>query len=228
MRSAKAHLRTRIEKGGMNYKGFNVAIHELGHNVEQTLSLNDVDHTLLQGVPNTAFTEAMAFVFQSKDLEVLGLHKPDARSEALRTLSDFWATFEIAGVALVDMAVWHWMYDHPEATPRELNEATIQIAKDIWNSYYAPLFNKRDVILLGVYSHMIEAFLYLPDYPLGHLIAFQVEEQMNKTGSIGPELERMVTLGRVTPDLWMQNAIGRPVGAEALLEATGRALAQIG
>ena len=228
MRSAKAHLRTRIEKGGMNYKGFNVAMHELGHNVEQTLSLNDVDHTLLQGVPNTAFTEAMAFVFQSKDLEVLGLHKPDAGSEALRTLSDFWGTFEIAGVALVDMAVWHWMYDHPEATPRELNDATIQIAKDIWNSYYAPLFNKRDVILLGVYSHMIEAFLYLPDYPLGHLIAFQVEEQMNKAGAIGPEVERMVTLGRVTPDLWMQNATGRPVGAEALLEATGRALAQIG
>src|SRR5277367_4383178 len=27
-------LRTRIEKGGMNYKGYNIAVHELGHNVE--------------------------------------------------------------------------------------------------------------------------------------------------------------------------------------------------
>ncbi|HEX8707478.1 MAG TPA: hypothetical protein VF723_04380, partial [Pyrinomonadaceae bacterium] len=36
MRSAKAHLRTRVEKGGMNYKGFNIAVHEMGHNVEQT------------------------------------------------------------------------------------------------------------------------------------------------------------------------------------------------
>ena len=57
MRTEKAHLRTRVEKSGMNYKGFNVAAHEMGHNVEQTISLNEVDYTLLQGVPNTAFTE---------------------------------------------------------------------------------------------------------------------------------------------------------------------------
>src|SRR5207245_9581873 len=52
MRSEKAHLRTRVEKTGMNYKGFNIAVHEMGHNVEQTFSLNDVGHTLLKGVPN--------------------------------------------------------------------------------------------------------------------------------------------------------------------------------
>ena len=102
----------------MNYKGFNIAVHEMGHNVEQTFSLNDVDSTLLQGVPNTAFTEALAFVFQAHDLELLGLAKPDAQSEALKTLNAFWGTYEISGVALVDMAVWHWMYDHPDATPR--------------------------------------------------------------------------------------------------------------
>ena len=39
MRTEKTHLRTRIETSGMNYKGFNIAIHEMGHNVEQTLSL---------------------------------------------------------------------------------------------------------------------------------------------------------------------------------------------
>ena len=44
MRGEKAHLRTRVEKSGMNYKGFNVAAHEMGHNVEQTFTLNDVDH----------------------------------------------------------------------------------------------------------------------------------------------------------------------------------------
>ena len=100
----------------MNYKGFNIAVHEMGHNVEQTLSLNNIDYTLLEGVPNTAFTEALAFVFQNRDLELLGLEKPDAQSHALKTLNDFWGTYEIAGVALVDMAVWHWMYDHPNAT----------------------------------------------------------------------------------------------------------------
>jgi hypothetical protein len=227
MRSAKAHLRTRIEKDGMNYKGFNIAVHELGHNVEQTLSLNDIDFTLLHGVPNTAFTEALAFVFQGHDLELLGLQASDPLNEALRTLNDFWATYEIGGVALVDMAVWHWMYDHPQATPRELNDAVVQISKDIWNRYYAPVFGQKDVLLLGIYSHMIDSFLYLPDYPIGHMIAHQVEEQMKKAGSIGGEFERMVKIGAVTPDLWMRNASGKPVGSEALLEATDDALVQM-
>ncbi|MCA1663853.1 MAG: hypothetical protein LC659_06230, partial [Myxococcales bacterium] len=100
------HLRTRVEAGGMNYKGYNIAVHEMGHNVEQICSLYLVDHTLLAGVPNTAFTEALAFVFQARDLELLGLGKPDAESERLRVISDYWQTFEIAGVALVDLAVW--------------------------------------------------------------------------------------------------------------------------
>jgi hypothetical protein len=227
MRSEKAHLRTRVEKTGMNYKGFNIAVHEMGHNVEQTFSLNDTDFTLLQGVPNTAFTEALAFVFQGHDLELLGLPAPDAKSLAEKTLNDFWGTFEIAGVALVDMAVWHWMYDHPQATPKQLAEATVQISKDIWNRYYAPVFHKNDVVLLGIYSHMIDSFLYLPDYPIGHLIAFQIEEQMKKSGSIGPEFERMAKQGRITPDLWMERATGNPVGPEALLAATKQALTAV-
>jgi hypothetical protein len=227
MRSEKAHLRTRIEKSGMNYKGFNVAVHEMGHNVEQTLSLNDVDYTLLQGVPNTAFTEALAFVFQGQDMALLGLAQPDAQTEALKTLNDFWGTYEIADVALVDMAVWHWMYDHPEATPEQLRAATLEIAKEKWNRFFAPVFGKKDVVLLAVYSHMIDSFLYLPDYPIGHLIAFQIEEQVKKTGSIGPEFERMAKMGRVTPDLWMEHATGKPVGAAALLVATEEALKQV-
>src|SRR5437763_12154779 len=146
MRSEKAHLRTRVEKTGMNYKGFNIAVHEMGHNVEQTFSMNDVDHILLKGVPNTAFTEALAFVFQGHDLELLGLPAPDARSEAEKTLNDFWATYEIAGVALVDIAVWHWMYDHPQSAPEELKNAVLGIAKEIWNRYYAPVFRLREVV----------------------------------------------------------------------------------
>jgi hypothetical protein len=224
MREAKAHLRTRVEKGGMNYKGFNIAVHEMGHNVEQTFSLNHIDYYTLAGVPNTAFTEALAFVFQGHDLELLGLAKRDAKSRALKTLDDFWGAYEIAGVALVDMAVWHWMYDHPNATPAELKEATIQISKEIWNKYYAPVFKKKDVVLLGIYSHMIDSFLYLPDYPIGHMIAFQIEEQMDKSGNLGAEFERMATTGSVIPDLWMKKATGAAVGPEALLTATGRAL----
>lgn len=219
-------LRTRIEKNGMDYKGYNIAVHELGHNVEQVFSLYDVDHTLLAGVPNTAFTEAVAFVFQANDLELLGLGKPDAEQERLRVLNDFWMTWEIAGVALVDLAVWHWMYEHPQATPAELREATVAIARERWNRSYAPVLGGKDTPLLGIYSHMVSYPLYLFNYPLGHLIAFQLEEQVRKTGKIGPEVERMTKLGAVTPDVWMTNAAGAPVGPGPLLRATAAALGE--
>ncbi|MBI3182234.1 MAG: hypothetical protein HYZ28_08830 [Myxococcales bacterium] len=218
------HLRTRVEREGMNYKGYNIAVHELGHNVEQVLSLYEVDHTLLAGVPNTAFTEALAFVFQARDLELLGLSKPDPENERLRVLNDFWMTWEIAGVALVDIAVWHWMYDHPNASPKELREATVRISREEWNKHYAPVLGGADSVLLGIYSHMVSYPLYLFNYPLGHLIAFQIEEQVKKAGKLGPEFERMARYGAVVPDLWMEHATRAPVGAEPLLRATAASL----
>jgi len=223
-RGDNAHLRTRVNANGMDYKGYNIAVHEMGHNVEQTFSLKTIDYYTLQGVPNTAFTEALAFVFQAKDLELLGLASPSAESRALQTLNDFWGTYEIAGVALTEMAMWHWMYDHPNAAPEELKNATVQIAKDVWNQYYAPIFKKKDVVLLGVYAHMVNNFLYLPNYPIGHLIAFQIEEQMEKAGNVGAEFERMAKYGSLPPDMWMKNATGAPVGAAALLHAVEKAL----
>jgi hypothetical protein len=75
---------------------------------------------------------------------------------------------------------------------------------------------------------MIHSFLYLPDYPIGHLIAHQIEEQMEKAGNLGAEFERMVKAGNIAPDLWMKDATGAPVGAEALLAATEKALREIG
>src|SRR5450756_2048601 len=84
-----------------------------------------------------------------------------------------------------------------------------------------------DVYKRQVYSHMIDAFLYLPDYPIGHMIAFQVERQMEKVGAIGPEFERMTKLGNLAPDLWMTEATGAPVGPEALLAEAEKALAAV-
>jgi hypothetical protein len=223
-----AFLRSRVEQGGMDYKGYNIAVHELGHNVEQVLSLNRIDHTLLRGVPNNAFTEALAFVFQARDLELLGLAERDEEGEALAVLDAFWNTFEIAGVSLVDVDVWHWMYQNPDASPAQLRDATVRIARDVWNRYYAPVFGQRDSPLLGIYSHMISYPLYLADYPLGHLIAFQIKQQMERAGTVGPEFVRMAVQGNIAPDLWMEGAAGAPVGAAALLEATEAALGRWG
>jgi hypothetical protein len=226
MRGEKARLRTRIAATGMDYKGYNIAAHELGHNVEQTFSLEGVDYASLQGVPNTAFTEAFAFVFQARDLFALGL-AAEPEESPLKVAGDFWATFEISGVALVDMRIWRWMYAHPDADAEALKEAALAIAKDVWNLYFAPAIGVRDSTLLAIYSHIVDSELYIPDYPMGHLICFQIEEFL-KGRNLAKEMERMCTLGRLTPDEWMRRATGSPVSAESLIAATKEALAKLG
>lgn len=223
MRADKAHLRTRVTKDGINYKGFNIAIHELGHNVEQVFSLHGIDYYFLSGVPNTAFTECFAFLFQNRDLEILGLKKEDPMEKYLHALDTFWMTYEIGGVALVDMKVWRWMYENPDATPSQLKEAVISTAKEVWNKYYAPVFKVKDSPILAIYSHMIDSAMYLPDYPLGHIISFQLEKYMEGK-NLGEEMERMCRLGSLTPKLWMEKAIGSEISTKPLLKATEEAL----
>lgn len=218
-----AHLRTRIPETGMNYKGYNIAIHEFGHNVEQTLSLYDVDYYMLNGVPNTAFTEALAFIFQKQDLEILNIENNDPQKEALAVLDNFWSMVEIMGVSLLDQRVWKWMYENPEATPAELKVAVISMAKDVWNEYYAPVFGSQDEPILAIYSHMISYPLYLSNYAVGNLIEFQVGEHL-KSNDFASEVERIYTLGRLTPNAWMQEAVKQDISSEAITRKTGEAL----
>ena len=74
---------------------------------------------------------------------------------------------------------------------------------------------------------MISYPLYLADYPLGHMIAYQIEEKMKNAKSVGEEFDRMARLGNIAPDLWMIEATGEKIGPEALLSATELALDKI-
>jgi len=223
MRKFKSHLRTRVVAGGMNYKGYNIAVHELGHNVEQTLTLYKMDYYSLSGVPNTSFTEAFAFLFQRRDLELLGMKNEDAKAKDFKILDTFWDAYEIMGVSLMDMKVWNWMYQNPDATPVELKNAVVSIAKEVWNKYYADVFGIKDQEIFAIYSHMIDAALYLPNYALGHLIEFQIEEYL-KDKPLGPEMMRMCASGNIIPQQWMKNAVGMEISAKPLLKAVDEAL----
>ncbi|MEI6455101.1 MAG: hypothetical protein WCO93_02335 [bacterium] len=223
MKGDKAHLRTRIGKLGMDYKGYNIAVHELGHNVEQTISLYFVDNYMMQGVPNTAFTEALAFTFQKRDLELLGMKDSDPNREAMGALDNFWASYEIMGVSLVDMKVWKWLYENPNATKEQLKETVVNAAKEVWNSYYAPVFGIKDSPILAIYSHMIDNPLYLSNYPVGHLIDFQLDGYL-KGKSFADEVLRIYSQGRLIPQLWMKEAVGQEISIKPLLDATDNAL----
>ena len=52
----------------------------------------------------------------------------------------------------------------------------------------------------------------------------QVSRAAKQGKTLGQEIERMATLGNITPDAWMQAAAGAPVSAEPLLRATAVAL----
>jgi len=223
MKGDKARLRTRIGADGMNYKGYNIAVHEFGHNVEQTISLYDVDYYTMAGVPNTGFTEALAFIFQKRDLDLLGIKDPNPNKEYMLTLDNFWSAYEIMGVSLLDMATWQWLYQNPNATSEELKVFLISKAKEIWNKYYADVFGSKDEPILAIYSHMINYPLYLPAYPIGQLIQFQVEEQM-KGKNFAAEVDRIYKQGRLVPQLWMQGAVGKELSAEPILNAATEAM----
>ncbi len=222
-RKEDARLRTRIPASGMDYKGYNIAVHEFGHCVEQVLDMYFIDHYMLSGVPNTAYTEASAFLWQHRDLQLLpgakmgnGINNPD------EVLDQFWSMYEIMGVSLVDMAMWRWIYDHPKASAKELCEATMRIAKDIWNQYYEPILGEHDCILLAIYSHMVNAPMYLPNYPLGHIVQYQLEEHLAKCENqqeFAQEYMRIYRLGRLTPKQWMIEAVGEAPSIEPILRA---------
>ncbi len=226
MKDEKARLRTRIPEGGMDYKGYNIAIHEFGHNVEQTISLHDVPYYIMNGVPNTAFTEALAFTFQERDLLLLDMKNENPDAEYLKTLDILWSVYEIMGVSMVDMQMWKWMYNNPGCTAEELKNATLEISKNVWNKYFAPVFGIENQTILAIYSHMINSPMYLPNYAFGHLIHFQLEEHF-KTHSLASETERVFALGQLTPNEWMLKAVGSPLSNQPILKAASQAINQL-
>ncbi len=225
MKDDVAHLRSRVGENGMDYKGYNIAMHELGHNVEQVITLHDVDYYMMRGVPNTAFTEAIAFMFQHKDLEILGYNTGQniEETQALAALDNCWSSFEIMGVSLVDMYIWKWLYENPNATPEQLRDQLEKIAIEVWNEYYYPVFGVKDSPILGIYSHMITSPLYLSNYPVGKLIEFQVGEYV-KDKHFADEVTRMLVQGTLIPQEWMKGAVGREISGEPTLNAVKKAL----
>ena len=226
MKSQKSRLRTRVQSDGMDYKGYNIAVHELGHNTEQTITLHDVDYYAMRGVPNTAFTETWAFIFQSRDMDMLGIKNNNPDAEYLEILDSYWSMYEIMGVSLVDMGVWNWLYKNPDATAEQLKNQVIIIAKEIWNKYYAPVFGLKDESILAIYSHMIDYPLYLPAYPIGHIIENQIETAI-KGKNIASEMVRVLSQGKLTPQIWMEQAVGARISVKPILDAAAEAVSKV-
>jgi len=223
MKGAVSHLRTRISEEGMDYKGYEIAVHEFGHNIEQTISLYDVDNYMMSGVPNTAITEALAYVFQDRNLFLLDIMDNNPEKEKMETLDAAWSLMEIMGVGMVEMKTWKWLYENPDATPSQLKEKMISFALDTWNKYFEPVMGIKDSPVLAIYSHMVEVPLYLPNYSYGHIVQFQIEEYL-KGKNLTDEIDRIFKQGRLTPQQWMMGAVGSKISVQPILNALDKVL----
>jgi hypothetical protein len=65
--------------------------------------------------------------------------------------------------------------------------------------------------------------MYLANYPVGHLIQFQVEEYC-RDKNFAAEITRMLLAGSVIPQKWMHNAVGSEISGQPTLSATQKAL----
>jgi hypothetical protein len=224
MTGAKAHLRTRFEKDGMNYKGYRIGMHEIGHTIQQNVGTYMTDYYLLKGIPSSPFTEAMADLIAYRSLVGMGVNPEyTVKEKQDNALAAFWFVCEIGSVALHEIRVWNWLYDHPDATVEELKTATIAIAKDIWNQYFADIYGVSDIPLFAIYNHFISGALYLSSYPLGNIVLMQLEEYFEGR-DFATEMIRTCKIGRLTPDLWMMEVTGEPLSSDPLLNAMRKAL----
>jgi oligoendopeptidase F len=170
----------------------------------------------MSGVPNTAVTEALAYVFQDRDLFLLDMKDNNPEKEKMEILDAAWSLMEIMGVGMVEMQVWKWLYENPDATPLQLKESMIKISRDTWNKYFAPVIGIKDSPILSIYSHMVEVPLYLPNYSYGYIAQFQIEDYL-RDKKLADEVDRMFKQGRLTPQQWMLGAVSAKISVQPIL-----------
>ena len=133
---------------------------------------------------------------------------------------------QIAGPSLVELYLWRWLYQNPQATPEQARAQTISIANDVWKKFFEEHYGPDDYAILAAYQHMIMTPLYLCDYTIGHIISHQVRSHMQGK-DLAAETIRICSIGQVTPDLWMKRAVGSPISVAPLIEDAQRAIPHI-
>ena len=211
-----AWLRTNSLEGELGWDGFDTAMHELGHNLEQLCSTHFVPRPVLRGVPNTACTEAFAFLYQGLAASVLHLPESDPQTAAdTHCCERLLDAAQIAGPALLEIHVWRWIYDHPDASPEAIRDTVLRVADELWSKYYQQHLGADPYAILAAYQHMVGYPLYLADYALGHIISHQIIGHMHGK-DLATETRRICSIGSLTPDAWMKIAVGNGIDAGVL------------
>lgn len=226
LREYGAWLRTNRLKDELGWDGFDTAMHELGHNLEQLCSTYFAPRPSLRGVPNTACTEAFAFLYQSLAKRVLGIEDPEQTERAFHeeTVASILMACQIAGPSLVELKTWRWIYEHEgDVTPEGIRSAHLAAGEEVWNRFFAEDFGQDPYHILCAYQHQVGYPLYLCDYAIGRTIGHQIRTYM-RGKDLATETKRITSIGSLTPDQWMRQAVGGPLSVQPLVKDAHEAL----
>lgn len=219
----RARFTTSFPENGLDYKGFRIAMHELGHVTEMLYSSSMIDYPVLEGVPTAGITEGVAEYFAYRNIQALGLDEGTPEEiRHLQALAAFWYNVDMGGQALTEIEIWKWMTEHPDATPEQVKDALLSISRSIWNTYFSPVFLVEDQHILSIYNHMITGSFYLYNYFIGNVVMYQLFEGFSRT-SAEQGLAHACAEGNTLPDLWMDRAVGETMSVKPLLRAAGEA-----
>jgi hypothetical protein len=224
----KAWLRTNSLDDELGWDGFDIAMHELGHNLEQLISHHFAPRPALRGVPNNACTEAFAFLYQNLGRQVLGLAAGPGAPDPfdLEAVQSALAACQIAGPALLELYTWRWLYQHPGADPHQLRAQVLGLAEDLWHRFYARHYGSDPYHILAAYQHMVGYPLYLPDYAVGHVISHQIAAHL-RGRDLATETRRICSIGNLTPDAWMRRAVGQGISVAPLMQDAAAAAGRL-
>jgi len=180
-------------------------------------------------VPGSCAVESVANIFCDTRFKLVNVKLSTEPIEPLdqMTIETMLSGCQMSGPALVELRAWRWLYDHPDATAEELRDAVLQIAANVWTEFFEEYYGPDPYYLTAAYQHMIGYPLYLANYVVSGVAVQQMRAYV-RGKDVASELMRMYTIGRLTPALWMERAVGAPLSAEPLLRDAERVLAQLG
>ncbi len=210
----KTKIRINAKEDQITFAVFNTFMHELGHAVNMILSGEDFCRTVYASQPNYVFSEAFAFLFANKAKKLLEANTENSNDEKVINL---WEDISTYGISLLNIDIWQYMYQNETLTAKELKNFMIARAIEIWNQYYAEIYNHQDSTILASPFHLITYGIYYPSYLYAAIAQAQIEHYIKDKNFAG-EIERMSSLESCTPDLWMEKATGSPLSIDCLLK----------
>ena len=228
-RGDNAHLRTRVGKEGMDYKGFNIAVHEMGHNVEQIFSLKKIDYTPCPACSQHGLHRGARLRLPGQGpgaARAVQARPAEPRAaNAERLLGDLRDRRRRArghGHVALDVRPSRRDPGAAEGGRRCRSRATSGTATTRRSSASATSTLLGDLL---PHDRQLPLSARLPHRP--HHRVPDRAGRWRRPATSAPSSSGWRRCGNVTPDMWMKNATGSPVGPEALLAETEKALKEI-